>query len=87
LTGSGKIKTSTGEIIVYSGREDEHYSNGVAIAMTKEASRFLSEWVPITDRIITARFWSKFIKTTIIQLYAPTNESKDEDKGAFYEQL
>ena len=86
-TGSGKIKTSTGEIIVYSGREDDHHSNGVAIVMTKEASRSLSEWTPISDRIITARFWSKFIKTTIIQIYAPTNESEDEDKDAFYEQL
>jgi hypothetical protein len=55
--------------------------------MTKEASRSLSEWAPINDRIIKARFWSKFIKTTLVQIYAPTNKSEDEDKDAFYEQL
>ena len=46
-TGCGTVKTSTGKIIVhvymYSGREDEHQSNGVAIVMTREASRSLSE--------------------------------------------
>ena len=35
-TGSGKIRTSTGETILYSGRQDEHHY-GVAIIMTKEA--------------------------------------------------
>ena len=32
-TGSGKIRTQTGETIIYSGRPDDHHSNGVAIAM------------------------------------------------------
>lgn len=86
-TGSGKINTNTGETIIYSGRSDNHHSNGVAIAMTKEASKSLDEWTPISDRIITARFWSKYIKTTIIQVYAPTNDADEDDKDCFYEQL
>ena len=86
-TGSGKITTQTGETIIYSGRPDDHHSNGVAIAMTKEAYKSLQEWTPISDRIITARFWSKYIKTTIIQVYAPTNDANEDDKDIFNEQL
>ena len=38
-TGSGKIRTSIGETILYSGRQDDHHSSGVAIIMTKEADK------------------------------------------------
>ena len=86
-TGSGKTKTSTGETILYSGREDGHHSSGVAIILTKEVTRTLEEWTPVSDRIITARFWSKHIKTTLIQVYAPTNEADNSTKEIFYEQL
>ena len=55
--------------------------------MTKEAHKSLQEWTPISDRIITAKFWSKYIKTTIIQVYAPTNDANEDDKDIFYEQL
>ena len=62
-TGSGKIRTSTGDYIV--GRHDKHHSSGTAIIMTKEAAKKLEEWTPISERIITARFWSRHIKTGI----------------------
>jgi len=86
-TGSGKVRTNTGETILYSGRQDDNHNSGVAIIMSKDATRTLEEWTPMSDRIITARFWSKHIKTTLIQVYAPTNEADDETKDIFYEQL
>ena len=55
--------------------------------MTRYASRCLESWSPVSDRIITARFHSKYIKTTIVQVYAPTNEAEDEAKETFYDQL
>ena len=45
------------------------------------------EWNPVNDRIISARFFSRFAKLTIIQLYSPTNEADEADKDTFYEQL
>ena len=49
-TGSGKINTQTGETIIYSARHDDHHGNGVAIVMTKEASKSM-EWTAVSGRI------------------------------------
>ena len=54
---------------------------------TRYASRCLESWSPVSDWLITARFHSKYIKTTIVQVYAPTNEAEDEAKETFYDQL
>ncbi|XP_072380618.1 uncharacterized protein [Diabrotica undecimpunctata] len=47
----------------------------------------LSCWKPINDRIMTARFYTRYRKITVIQCYAPTNTSLHEEKDIFYEQL
>ena len=58
-----------------------------AIIISKEVEKTLLQWQPINDRLITARFNSKFCKLTIIQCYAPTNEAEEDDKNDFYDQL
>ena len=45
------------------------------------------EWEPISDRLIRARFNSDHCKLSIIQCYAPTNDTDDEIKENFFEQL
>jgi hypothetical protein len=42
-TSTGKMSTNTGETIIHSRRSDNHHSNGVVIAMPKEASKSLNE--------------------------------------------
>ena len=56
-SGSGRIKTQTGETIVYSGRDDGVHQSGVAIIMSKEVAQCLVNWRPINDRIIKARLY------------------------------
>ena len=85
-TGIGKVTTQTGHVIIYSGREERH-EHGVAIVMNKETAKCLISWRPVGERIITARFNSNHVKTTIIQAYAPTNVDSDANKDEFYEQL
>ena len=85
-TGFGRVKTRTNEVILYSGADDEH-RRGVALILGRKAQQCLLDWKPISDRIIRARFSSKFIKLTVIQIYAPTNDAEEENKEEFYQQL
>ena len=55
--------------------------------LTKKAKQSLLEWNPVSSRIITARFDTKFQKTTIIQVYSPTNNADEEEKDDFYNSL
>jgi len=51
--------------------------------MLGNATKALISWKPVNERIITARFHSKYV----IQTYAPTEDSSEEDKDDFCEQL
>ena len=86
-TGSGQVRTQTGENIIFACRNDDQHQSGVAIIMIKGVFRALESWNPVSDRIITARFNSKRIKTTIIQVYASTNDAYTDEKDKFYESL
>ncbi len=47
----------------------------------------LMELKPISSRLMKVRMRGKHINTTIIQCYTPTNDSDEEAKDVFYEQL
>ena len=86
-TGQGKIQIDDGMSIIYSGRDDEIHREGVAIMLTKEAGDALIDWVPISERIIKARFFSKHIKLTMIHTYVPTEGADEQIKDEFYEKF
>ena len=85
-TGFGVLRTATGESILYSGAEEEHH-RGVGLILNREVRRTLLKWNLVNERIMSARFNSRFAKLAIIQVYAPTNDAEDESKEEFYEQL
>ena len=85
-TGAGRIKMASGQTIIYSGDEEMH-EGGVAIMISQQAVKSLMEWTPVTKRIITARFYSRYRKMTVIQVYAPHNEREEEEKEQFYQEL
>lgn len=76
------MRTTTGETSIYSGRDEGHHS-GVALVMNDVIWKGMMEWNPITDKIISARFFSKYVKMTVIQIYSPTNDVSDKDKDSF----
>ena len=87
--GAGRITLATGEQLVYSGHDNEQqaHTEGVAFMMSKLAAKALIKWVPVSSRIITARFNSKGRKVTLINCYAPTNNTTDELQKEFYDSL
>ena len=57
--GMGSVTLQSGEKVVYV-RNDEVQQGGVAIMMSAGQRGALMEWMPISKRIITARFYSKY---------------------------
>ena len=58
---TGKMKVSSGELLLYSGHDSENTSNteGVRIMISKTAARSTIEWEPVKSRIMTARFYTR----------------------------
>ena len=57
--GMGSVTLQSGEKVVYVGN-DEVEQGGIAIMMSANVKAALMEWTPISKRIITARFYSKY---------------------------
>lgn len=86
-TGSGRVKTTTGETVLYAGRDDNQHHEGVAIIFKKGMEKYLLEWKSINSRLMSARLKGKQVNLTLVQCYAPTNDSDDTTRDHFYEQL
>ena len=82
--GAGRMKLSSGEPVLYSGRDDNQHTQGVTITMNQEATKALIHWSPINERMIKARFCFKFVKGTMMHVYAPTNDTDEQTKEDFY---
>jgi endonuclease/exonuclease/phosphatase family metal-dependent hydrolase len=84
--GCGSNKLVTGESILYSGhqKEETEHTGGVAFILQDKAARVLIDWEPISERLIKAKFKSKFNNITIINAHAPTNDANQEGKDSFY---
>ena len=59
--GCGSLKLNSGELLLFSRTEDGTRRKGVGLLLNKEAQSSLSEWTPINDRIITAKFLSTML--------------------------
>ncbi|XP_061176934.1 craniofacial development protein 2-like [Saccostrea echinata] len=86
-TGNGTRKLATGHQILYSGRKDEQHSSGVGLILSRKLGKCMLGWKPYSDRLLSARFHSKFAKLTVVVCYSPTEDKDEEEKDSFYEEL
>ncbi|XP_068707377.1 uncharacterized protein [Montipora foliosa] len=86
-TDQGKVQLAEGDIIIYSGKDDGNHRQGVGISMSKSAVGALMEWTPISERIIQVRYYSKYLKLTVIHVYAPKEDADEQDNDEFYTRL
>ena len=82
-TGSGELMNGR---MVFAGEERKH-EKGVAIVMSERAHKALIGYLPISPRVMAARFRGDPFNLTVIQAYAPTADSTDEEVEEFYEQV
>ena len=75
-------------VFLYSGKEEgSSRTAGVGIMLTKSAYSSLMSWESISERFITARCRSRVRNISIIQCYAPTEQTSNTEKDDFYTQL
>ena len=72
--------------MVYSGHHTEH-KNGVGLLLTKQVAKSMVDFHALSDRILILKIASKPFNLVIIQVYAPTSTSSDEDIEQFYNDL
>lgn len=83
--GHGEQRSVNGSTLLFSGKSpDEERRNGVGLLLSSLTKKSLTDWNPVSDRIITARFKAKARSLTVIQCYAPIDPSDRVEKDAFY---
>ena len=62
-------------------------TRGGGFILSKEAAQCLLEWENRSEKIIRARFNSRWQQHTILQCYDHTNEATEDAKDDFFDQL
>jgi len=73
--------------IRYPGRDDNDHREEVAIIMSRATKKSMTEWTPISEQLMTARFKSRFTRWSVVQRYTLTNDAEEEARDTFYQQL
>jgi Reverse transcriptase (RNA-dependent DNA polymerase)/Domain of unknown function (DUF6451) len=86
---SGEIRIpNSGISFLFSGKPlAEKRESGVGLMLSASSRSALRSWIPVSDRILTARFRTRARHVTIVQVYAPTNMADSSSKDDFYESL
>ncbi|XP_069984623.1 uncharacterized protein [Penaeus vannamei] len=84
--GTYRMNLEDGVSMLISAKRDGlHYQEGVMVS--RNANKALSEWEPIEERLLYARFMSKHGNISILVCYTPTNNAPDDMKDDFTESI
>jgi len=82
IRGTQGGELNGGELI-WSGNEYEH-KEGVGFLLNDSAKQALIGYKPINSRLIVARFAGRPFNISVIQIYAPTAGSTEEQIETFF---
>ncbi|KAJ7324359.1 hypothetical protein JRQ81_017379 [Phrynocephalus forsythii] len=82
---SGKSVTD-GYHVYYSGNNKPHCFNGVGFIVHPNISNPVRKFVPVSDRVIFQQLNAQPILVNLIQVYAQTCDTSDDDIEEFYTQ-
>ncbi|XP_072046974.1 craniofacial development protein 2-like [Amphiura filiformis] len=85
-TGKGHFTTPGNHVVYYSGK-DTRREHGVAFIANPDIARCVLGYNPINERIITIRIQGTPMNISVIQAYAPTSASNEEEIKTFYDDL
>ena len=80
-------KFTNGNHTIYFSGNEKGGSNGVAIILDKQYADAVKSFKPVNDRLLSLKLNTKPTIVNIIQVYAPTTASSDEDIETFYNDL
>ena len=81
---SGEFE-SDGFRMIYSG--GDRHERGVGVMLDKEKSRSVMGWWALSDRVLLVKLKGSPFDLSIIQVYAPTSDSSEEEIHKFYDTL
>ena len=84
LKGNGARAVGEG-MCIFSGVQEGRAKAGVAVFLSKKMGKCLREWKCISERFVKIRLRSEGVWMSVIQVYAPTENSKEEAKEGFYD--
>ena len=82
--GAGRIPTDKHELI-YSG--GSIHERGVGLILDKETSKSIKGYWGVSDRVLLVKLKGSPLDINIIQVYAPTSASTEEELDNFYKDL
>ena len=84
--GSGHCEIDDHQVY-YSGRENGEHQHGVGAIIRKDITRYITNFVPISQRCMLLQINARPSAINIIQVYAPTLDSSEAEFESFYDVL
>lgn len=73
--------------IYFSGDTTPRNRNGVAIILSKQTNKAVKGFISVSSRVALIKIRAKPFDLNVIQVYAPTAESSEQEIEEFYEEL
>ena len=82
---SGRCTTDE-HVMIYSGHKTEH-KHGLGVLLSKQVAKSMIGFHALSDIILIVKIASKPFNLVIVQVYAPTSNSPEDDIEKFYDDL